>query len=279
MKKEKTQHVRNSIVASIVLLCCATIAASEPKLIPFWDASDETSTTVIDHGVWQTLLDRYLKPHSTGINRFNYGDLKDSSGDMAALDAYLDRLQEIDPRSLIRSEQKAYWINFYNALTIKVVTDAYPVDTIKDIHEGWLPKTGPWGDVHATVAGQEITLDNIEHGILRPIWRDPRIHYGVNCASLGCPNLSTTAFTAANTDELLDAAAREYVNHPRGVDFVDEDFVVVSSIYKWFVSDFGGTEETVRAHLIQYAEDDLAARLRRFEGAMDYEYDWSLNRP
>ena len=204
---------------------------------------------------------------------------RSSAEDAAKLADYLAHLQAHDPRTYPRAEQKAYWINFYNALTVQVVVNAYPVDSIRDIHESWIPLSGPWDDIHAQVAGQELTLNNIEHGILRPIWRDNRIHYAVNCASYGCPNQSPTVFTAANTEELLDASARAYINHPRGVDFVDDDFLMISSIYNWYVEDFGNSQETVFAHLIRYAEAGLAARLKDFAGSVDYEYDWNLNQP
>ena len=163
-----------------------------------------------------------------------------------------------------------------------MVVEAYPVDSIRDISNrvlGSLIPVGPWGDVRAQVAGLDLTLDNIEHGILRPIYRDNRIHYAVNCASLGCPNLLATAFTAANMETLLEAGARGYVNHARGVDVVDDDFIVISSIYNWFVEDFGNSEQGVIEHLVRYADEGLAQRLRNFEGTVDYEYDWSLNRP
>ena len=257
------------------------VAAPAPELIPGgWDVSDESSTLSVDHGAWQELLDTYLSPHTSGINRFDYGALKASTDDTARLAHYLDYLQGLDPRKFARAEQKPYWINFYNALTVQVVANDYPVDSIKDIHESFLPiPTGPWGDVHAEVTGMELTLDDIEHGILRPIWADDRIHYAVNCASIGCPNLSRTVYTAANTEAQMEAAAREYVNHPRGADFVDEDFLVVSSIYDWYVVDFQNSEEGVIEHLLRYAEPELAARLGAFSGAIDYEYGWNLNQP
>ena len=273
--------VRYGPVAALTLCLCAGVghAAQAPELIPFWNASDETNAATVDHGAWQALLTAYVVVHPSGVNRFDYGGLKARPDDLASLNGYLEALQAIDPRAYNRAEQKAYWINFYNALTVKVVTDAYPVDSIREIHEGWIPNTGPWGDVHARVAGQELTLDHIEHGILRPIWRDPRIHYAVNCASIGCPNLATDAYTAENMESLLEAGARDYVNHPRGVDFVDDDYVVLSSIYDWWVLDFGDSEEGVFAHLVAYAEPELAARLGDFDGAIDYEYDWDLNQP
>ena len=277
------RHRRTRTVAlTLAAAClCAGVAhaAQGPELIPFWDASDESSTATVDHSAWQEVLTGHLIVHPSGVNRFDYAGLKASPDGMTKLNGYLADLQAMDPRAHPRAEQKAYWINFYNALTVKVVADAYPVDSIKEIHEGWIPFTGPWADVHARVAGQELTLDNIEHGILRPIWRDPRIHYAVNCASIGCPNLATDAYTAGNMESLLEAGARHYVNHPRGVDFVDDDYLVLSSIYDWWVFDFGDSEEGVFAHLVVYAEPELATRLRDFDGAIDYEYDWDLNQP
>ena len=101
----------------------------------------------------------------------------------------------------------------------------------------------------------------------------------MNCASIGCPNLSRVAYTASNAEELLDQGARGYVNDSRGVDLVDEDFIVISSIYDWYAEDFGGTEEAVIAHLVRYANPELAERLKNFSGAIDYDYDWNLNEP
>ena len=179
------------------------------------------------------------------------------------------------------AEQMAYWINLYNAVTVQVVLGGYPVESIREIHEGLVPLTGPWGDVHANVAGQDLTLDDIEHRILRPIWKDPRIHYAVNCAAYGCPHLIATAFTADNLEELLDQGARDYVNHLRGVDVLDEAFAVVSSIYSddWYREDFGVTDAEVLAHFLQYADAELAEQLRGFDGIMEYDYDWRLNEP
>ena len=273
-------HLLPGLIAALLLMPLKS-AAAPPELIPGgWDASVETNAFSVDHGTWQKLLDAHLKPHPSGIHRFDYGGLQASATDRAALADYLAYLQSLDPRTFSRVEQKPYWVNFYNALTVQVVTDAYPVDSIKHIHESILPiPTGPWGDVHAEVAGMELTLDDIEHGILRPIWGDPRIHYAVNCASLGCPNLSPRVYTASNMEAQLEAGAAEYINHPRGVDFVDEDFIVISGIYDWFVVDFGNSEQKVFEHLIRYAEPELAGRLKGFSGVVEYEYDWALNQP
>ena len=271
---------RHRLVASLLgaALLAAACGAPEPEEIAGWDASDETSVERIDHSAWQDILDSHVAADPSGVNLVDYEGLAASAGDTAKLGGYLEFLQELDPRDYNRAEQMAYWINLYNALTVKVVLDGYPVETIRDIHEGVVPYTGPWDDLHARVAGEDLTLNHMEHGILRPIWQDRRIHYAVNCAAYGCPHLLDTVFTAANTEELLELGARDYVNNPRGVDVVDEDFVVISSIYDWYAEDFGDTEESVMEHLKEYAQGDLAEFLEGFEGAMEYDYDWSLNR-
>lgn len=271
-----------AVLVVATLTPCVASAEWASKPVADWEASDESSVERIDHDAWQEILTGYLRIRDAGANRFDYAALKANAGDAAKLAGYLARLQRLDPRKYSRAEQQAYWINFYNALTVKIVLDAYPVDSIRDIRKNWLAGLffpGPWNDVHATVAGLEITLDTIENGILRPIWRDNRIHYVLNCASIGCPDLAATAFTAANTEDLLDAGARAYVNDSRGVDFVDDDFIVISSVYDWYAADFGGSEQAIIEHLVQYAEKPLADRLRNFAGAVDHDYDWSLNRP
>ena len=273
-KKRRRQLAGTLIGAGLLAVACG---APVPEEIEGWDVSDEASVEQLDHGPWQEILDGYVATDGEGVNLFDYEGLQANAGDAAKLNAYLEYLQGLDPRDYSRAEQMAYWINFYNALTVKVVLDEYPVETIRDIHEGVVPYTGPWDDVHARVTGEDLTLNHMEHGILRPLWREERIHYAVNCAAYGCPHLIDTAFTADNTEELLDAGARAYVNNFRGVDVVDEDFIVISSIYDWYAEDFGDTEESIMEHLRQHAEDELATFLEGFEGAIEYDYDWGLN--
>lgn len=157
-----------------------------------------------------------------------------------------------------------------------MILTQYPVASIRDIDisPGFFAD-GPWDKKLVKIEGEQVSLNDIEHQILRPIWQDPRIHFAVNCASIGCPNLLPQAFTAANTDQLMDEAARAYINYPRGVR--DENGqVVVSSIYAWFTVDFGGDEAGVIAHLKRYANAKTAALLEDTETLED-AYDWSLN--
>jgi hypothetical protein len=268
-----------AFIAAIALQPAAMANPFVPKsdLWSVWDLSDEQNEATIDHQPWQALLEVYLDAsHPSGISRFDYAALTDADQDR--LGAYVVALASLDPREYSRAEQKAYWINLYNALTVDLVQKKYPVESIKKIYGGLLG-LGPWNRELVEIAGEMLSLNDIEHRILRPIYQDPRIHYAVNCASLGCPNLSARAFTAANTDDLLEAAARNYINHPRGASFDDRGRLRVSSIFDWYQIDFGGSEAGVIAHLRGHAEPELAGRLEAYDGRLRYGYDWALNAP
>ncbi len=249
--------------------------APRKRLWPRWTAHDPASKTSIDHADWDAILARYLRGGSDGIHRFAYGEF--APADRARLDRYLSELAAIPIRRYGRDEQRAYWINLYNALTISLVLDHYPVASIRDIDiSPGLFANGPWDKDLIGIEGERLSLNDIEHRILRPIWNDPRIHYAVNCAALGCPNLQPVAFTAANGEELMEKAARDFVNDARGARASDGR-LIVSSIYVWFTEDFGGTEQGVLAHLRRYAAPELAARLAGFDSIDDHAYDWRLN--
>ncbi len=263
------------LVSSLVLSAIAS--GQDAELMPMWEASVESNTAHIDHSAWQDILDAYLiTDHPSGINRFDYASLKANQADREKLGGYLQSLSEIDPRSYARDEQMAYWINLYNALTVFVIVPRFPVDSIKDIKSG-LIDFGPWNLELFPLQGEKLTLNQIEHGILRPIWQDPRIHYAVNCASLGCPNLAAKAYRSENLEEMLEAGARDYINHPRGAQVVGDE-LLISSIYDWFKADFGGSDNMALAHLAKYAEPELKAMLAKFED-FDDDYDWRINSP
>jgi hypothetical protein len=266
--------MRFAAAVALMAFSLAALAAPKAELWERWTPSTQAKVG-IDHGAWNEFLSRNVRAGDDGLNRIAYG--KVSRADRKALDAYLERMQQVPILRFNRAEQRAYWINLYNAATVKVVLDHYPVPSILkiSISPGLFAK-GPWKKKLLEVEGQAVSLDDIEHRILRPIWKDPRTHYAVNCASIGCPNLQTRAYTSANLEELLDAGARAYVNHPRGAR-VDKGKLIVSSIYVWFASDFGGSDAGVIDHLRQYAEPALAKRLRPVTEIDDDEYDWTLN--
>jgi len=243
----------------------------------FWNHSDEQSTASVDHSQWQALLSQYLMTDTPSkVHLFNYKGVTNT--DHQNLKHYLTSLSELNPKTLSKAEQKAYWINLYNALTVDLILENYPVKSITKLGESFF-SFGPWDDEAITIDQQRLTLNDIEHKILRPIWKDPRIHYAVNCASYSCPNLAGTAYTADNTEALLEEGAVGYVNHPRGVEERDGEWHL-SKIYKWYQEDFGGNERSLYAHLIGYAEPDLKARLveaKANKADIDYHYDWSLN--
>jgi len=269
-----------SLLLSVPILGPAAPAAAAPKAEPwsFWATSDPAGKVRVDHVPWDRFLRKYVVSNRpSGINRVRYASV--TPEDKKELDAYLERLQQVEVTGLPRDEQMAYWINLYNALTVQVVLGHYPVKSIREINiSPGLFTSGPWGAKLLAIQGQKVSLDDIEHRILRPLWKDSRVHYAVNCASLGCPNLQPEAYTTERMEALLEKGAREYVNHPRGVR-MEGDRLRLSSIYAWFREDFGGTEVSVVRHLEKYAEPGLAKKLKGFPGKLSYGYDWRINEP
>jgi len=266
------------ILLPLALAACSfveSIAAPRAALVSrHWLANDPASAERVDHAAWDRFLADYLVPGDDGVNRFAYARAKASG--RALLDSYIASLEAVRVSRLERGEQRAYWINLYNAVTTRIVVDHYPVRSIRDISLGpGLFSFGPWDAKVVAVEGERLSLNDIEHGILRPIWHDPRLHYALNCASISCPSLPTTAFTAANTERLLDAGARVYVNDPRGVRIAGGT-LTVSSIYLWYREDFGAGDSAVVDHLKRYAAPALAAELTRFRAPDHYAYDWGL---
>ncbi len=271
----RTTFSAATLCFALLGLTLTTDAAPPAQVIEKWNVSNAANTAVINHAAWQELLDSYLKTDEPGgIHLFDYGALQANEADRKKLAAYLKSLAGVDPRDYSRNEQLAYWINLYNALTIFVIVPRYPVESIRDIKSS-LIDFGPWNLELFPLQGDKLTLNQIEHGILRPIWQDPRIHYAVNCASLGCPNLAAQAYRADNLEQLLEQGASDYINHPRGAR-VDNGKLIISSIYDWFEEDFGGNAAGVIAHLQQYARPELAGELENFDKFDDY-YDWKLN--
>jgi Protein of unknown function, DUF547 len=234
------------------------------------------STKVVNHTVWDGLLKSHLKTDKDGLNRIAYAKFK---ADHGKLKAYVASLEATDPGTLDRPEQWAFWANLYNAKTIDVVLDKYPVKSIKDVSLGGGLKAlvggGPWQAKIIKVVGQSMSLDDIENVVMRPTYKDPRVHYSVNCASVGCPNVPAQALTGANLEAQLEAGARAFINSPRGI-VIEGGKAKASSIYDWFRADFGGTDAAVIAHMKKYAEPALKAKLETITAIADHDYDWTL---
>ena len=137
-------------------------------------------------------------------------------------------------------------------------------------------RPGPWRLELITVNGVKLSLDDVEHNIMRKHWNEPRVHYAVNCASVGCPNLALKAYTGAKLEAMLTEAAIDYVNSPRGVSIKGNN-ITVSGIYKWYKKDFGTSQKNILAHLQKYAKPKLAGKLKNASEISDYQYDWVLN--
>lgn len=241
---------------------------------PFWRASDESNNAVVDHSVWQEILDEHLiGDDASGVNLVDYQSIKDEA--QQDLDGYIAYLTSLDPRKYRRLEQFAYWVNLYNALTVSVILQNYPIESITKISKKTLA-FGPWDDVVTSISGTEVTLNDIEHRILRANWDDHRIHFAVNCASYGCPNLQDLAFTSDNTQALLSSAAHDFVGHTRGV-AVGKEGLVLSSIFDWYQEDFGTNEAEMLETISVYLQDDQLENFRAQANNISYQYDWSLN--
>jgi len=161
----------------------------------------------------------------------------------------------------------AYWINLYNAATLVLVLSHYPVDSIRDIDD-------PWGQPVVTIAGDELSLDQIEHEVIRQQFSDSRIHFALNCAARGCPPLQAKLFTPEQLSDQLDATVRDALNDERWLR-VDGGTVYLSQIFEWFGEDFLVWDGGIRNFLARYYEGSLPRG--EYEIAF-LEYDWSLNR-
>lgn len=229
----------------------------------------------ISNKAWDRFLATYTTFGEDGIVRVDYSAV--SAEDKLELESYVDYLAAQDATLFTRDAQLAYWINLYNALTIAVILDNYPVDSIRDISESPLD-FGPWGEKRIVVNGRELGLHDIEHGIVRPLWREePRIHYALNCAAIGCPNLAQTAYTATNLEQKLQENSVRYINDPRGVMVGEDGKITLSKIFSWYREDYGGSNETILGHLRLYAEPELTEALDHPDLTISYAYDWSLN--
>lgn len=217
------------------------------------------------HKPFGALLAKYVRSGKVDYKRW-----ADDAGDRRVLADYLKALAALKPEMLDEKGQKAFWINAYNAVTLAQVLDRYPIksvnfDELKD------PKAKEFWNTSATVGTRAVTLNDIENVILRPTFKDARIHFAINCASNGCPILQPDAFEPAMLDTQLDEAAKMFLSDAaRGASFEEKTgTLTVSPIFKWYATDFGDV-----AGFVGKYRPDLAGKIRKveFQG-----YDWRLN--
>ncbi len=260
------------------LLCVSALAgmACTPSPVPGGSPeTDRTATTpkpvgkteagVELHQPFGVLLGKYVRSGKVDYRRW-----REDAGDRGMLGEYLKKLAAFNPETLDENGRKAFWINAYNAVTVSEVLDRYPLasvnfDELKD------PKAKDFWNTATTVGNRQVTLNDIENVILRPTFKDPRIHFVINCASNGCPILQSMTFEAARLETQLDDAAKSFLTDAtRGAAFNEKTGALsVSPIFKWYAADFGDV-----AAFVAKFRPDLAGKIKKveFQG-----YDWRLN--
>lgn len=222
----------------------------------------------VDNTLYAEVLSSYV---NDGL--VNYVALKDDRGN---LDAYLEVMGRVDPEKLERDDQLAFYINLYNAATLRLIIDHYPVETIKDIGPFY---STPWKLKVVTLNGGLVTLDHIEHDLIRPIFNEPRIHFALNCSAKSCPPLASEPYEGRKLNAQLEAAAIGYIND--GVNnFFDGDVLFVSKIFDWFSDDF---PDNLVVWIFSFARGKLKDNFKLFQHKREKpkirysSYNWSLN--
>lgn len=242
----------------------ATLAFLFILFINACKVSDYTSDAQpISHEIWDSLL----RKHVTEEGNVDYeGFIQDS----AQFNQYLELLSKHHPndKNWSDAERLAYWINAYNAFTVKLIIDHYPVESIKDIKNGIPFVNTVWDIKFINIEKRTYDLNNIEHGIIRPKFKDPRIHMAVNCASISCPKLQDRAYTGDNLEEQLNKAAREFINNDAKNNITAEK-AQLSQIFSWYRMDFKSVQDFIN----QYSDVKISKDTK-----IEYlDYNWGLN--
>ena len=259
----------------MALLWLEKMVVPKSKLIDdFWTQNDPGSSITIDHSAFDEFLQRFTFLTEDGVRLVNYGAV--TPQDLTLLKGYISELEAVDVTVLSRAEQFAFYLNLYNAVVMRIILEGRLLTSILDVQKHPLDTKRPFHIPTVTLHKRDLSLHMIESGIMRPIWRDPLIHYGLNCGAISCPNISGRAYSKDSLEDDLTAAARAFVNTPRGVE-ASEGALRLSKIYFWYSSDFGRSDADIIAHISHYATPDLQARLSQHSRIDNYAYDWGLN--
>lgn len=262
-----------TVLASCKLSCLAPGAELlDAPIAAKLQVGGEPSDGGFDHAPFHRLLEQHVR---TETGRVDYTSLKE---DEARLDSYLTSLGEVDLQSLGPPAKKALLLNAYNAFTLKLILEHYPgLESIKDLDD-------PWGTKRWTLGGEKVSLDDIEHGLLRPIFKDPRVHFGVNCASIGCPPLADFAYTGDEVDRQLEEVTRNALRNPRYAE-VSDGRLHLTRILQWYGDDFtrigwSPTAESIPEFVARYGSPDVKKLVdtKAADTPVEFlEYDWRLN--
>jgi hypothetical protein len=222
------------------------------------------------HDTWNQILTTYV--HDGVVN---YRGLKGNQTAQQKLSTYLDSLGKADISAFSKEDLLAFWINTYNAFTVKLILDHYPVRSIKDIPNAWEQKS--W-----RVAGQLMSLNDIENIKLRKELHDPRIHFAIVCASKGCPDMQNRAYRADAVNQLLDDTARSFFRQQKNFQIEKSSNTLIlklSHIFQWYGADFGKTDKELIAFMLPFLPKETAEVITQAQKVeLKYiEYDWSLN--
>ncbi len=253
-------------------------ATVEMELNSFWDDREPQSLINVDNTAFREILERYVATdHPSGIARFNYEAF--SVSDKAKLEQYLEYLQFLEPRQLNDPEAKAYWINLYNAATLNLMIEEYQdgdTDGFRVIRSDRIASR-PWRRNIITIAQQKLSLEDILNTVIRPMYKDPRVHFALFFCSLGGPNMPTEVFEGENNEELLNKFESEYLSQSRAVR-MDQGQLVLSEIFSNFDTDFAPSQSGMIAYLRERVPAPVAEAMNSAT-SIRYEYDWGLNAP
>jgi hypothetical protein len=234
-----------------------TIKTSTPIASSKTEATPKAEALAINHSNWNTLLQKNVS--KSGL--VNYKGFKKDSN---ALSAYLNELSaNVPTKSWSRNATLAYWINVYNAYTVKLIVDNYPTKSIKNLND-------PWGKKFIVLAGKNYSLEGIENEILRKM-DEPRIHFAINCASVSCPELLNEAYTEGKLEQQLKTVTKSFIND-KTKNTITASKIQVSKIFDWFAADFKSRGGVID-YLNQYSDTKISSNAQ----VSFKEYDWNLN--
>jgi hypothetical protein len=236
-----------------------------------WILLAQTDSSMARHSLFTKVLQSHVED---GL--VNYAGFKSDT----LFEQYLQVLAVTDPATLnSREEHLAFWINAYNAYTIKLIVERMPLESIRDISLGLPILFGPWSIDIADIGGGLYTLNEIEHDIIRDEFADPRIHFALVCAALSCPKLREESYEGSTLNAQLDEDARRFLNDPERTQFdLEAHTVYLSKIFDWYDSDFEESAGSVRSFISRYVPHDEKLLIESEDVEIEYlPYDWALN--